>query len=168
MEPETVVGAREDAHADFGREEESPRVVVLLDDVVIGRKFGVVGTQLQARIRLEYAVRKPGVTAGDAERQLEYGVLLVDREGRTVAQVECLARDRFEVGLVGDERADGDGRGDEVAAFEIHAPARGFVGQAAAQGHAYLPVDVDVAVREDLCFARARGGEQDDTECDGF
>ena len=77
MEPETVVGAREDAHADFGREEESPRVVVLLDDVVIGRKFGVVGTQLQARIRLEYAVRKPGVTAGDAERQLEYGVLLL-------------------------------------------------------------------------------------------
>ena len=88
MEPETVVGAREDAHADFGREVESPRVVVLLDDVVIGRKLGVVGTQLQARIRLEYAVRKPGVTAGDAERQLEYGVLLVDREGRTVAQVE--------------------------------------------------------------------------------
>lgn len=67
MEPETVVGAREDAHAYFGREVESPRVVVLLDDVVIGRKLGVVGTQLQARIRLEYAVRKPGVSAGDAE-----------------------------------------------------------------------------------------------------
>ena len=92
VETEAVVRTREDANADFGREVESPRVGVLLDYVVIGREFCIVGAQLQTRIGLEYAVRKPCVASRDAERQLERAVFLIDGQGRAVAQIERLAR----------------------------------------------------------------------------
>ena len=82
--------------------------------------------------------------------------------------MERLARNARKVGLVGDEGTYGDRRRDEVAAFEVHAPSRRLVGIGAAQRHAYLPVDVDVGVGENLRLARTRGCEQHDTECDGF
>lgn len=69
VETEAVVRTREDANADFGREVESPCVGVLLDYVVVGREFCIVGAQLQTRIGLEYAVRKPCVASRDAERR---------------------------------------------------------------------------------------------------
>ena len=100
---EAVVRTREDANADFGREVESPCVGVLLDYVVVGREFCIVGAQLQTRIGLEYAVRKPCVASRDAERQLERAVFLIDGQGRAVAQIERLARNARKVGLVGDE-----------------------------------------------------------------
>ena len=110
VETEAVVRTREDANADFGREVESPRVGVLLDYVVIGREFCIVGAQLQTRIGLEYAVRKPCVASRDAERQLERAVFLIDGQGRAVAQIERLARNARKVGLVGDEGTYGDRR----------------------------------------------------------
>jgi hypothetical protein len=95
-------------------------------------------------------------------------VFLIGRQRRSVAQIERLARNALEVGLVGDERTDGDGRRDEVSAFEVHAPARGLVGETGAQRHAYLPVDVDVGVGEYLRFARHGRSEHQGAESDGF
>nr|DAF45485.1 MAG TPA: hypothetical protein [Siphoviridae sp. ctBLh2] len=168
VEAHAVVRAREDADTHFGRHVETPRVGILLDDVVIGGHLGIAGSHTHAYIGLEDALLEPVVSSHDAERKLEQRVFLVGRHGSAVTQLERLARDVLEVGLVRDEGTDGQGRRHEVAALEVHAPPRSLVRELVAQGNPHLPVDVHVGVREELRLARQGSNEQRGTQDNGF
>ena len=163
VEAEPLRRRGEDAHADFGREIDAPRVLILLDRVVIGGHFGIVGADTQTGVGLEYAPFEEIVSSHDAEWQLEQGVFLCGRHGGAAAQLQGLTADRLDVGLVGDEGADGDFGRYEVTAFEVHTPARCLVGEGAPQRNGHLPVDVEVGVLDELRPSRQGEGNR----CDG-
>ena len=160
MEAETLLRVGEDAHAHLGREVETPRIFVLLEHIIIGRELCIGGPQLQPRIGLQHPAFQKIPPRRHTEGQLKYRMFLRGRQGRSRAQDEGFAAERPDVRLVVDEGADRDVFGHEPAGLEVHAPAGGLVGEAAAQRNPDLPIDIDVGAGDDLA-ARGTGGEKE-------
>ena len=63
--------------ADFRRYIETPCIFIGFKCVEGRFQLGILCTELHAYIWLECTAAVPGITCGKAERQLEYGMLLV-------------------------------------------------------------------------------------------
>lgn len=156
MQTETHIGARKDRHSHLGLHIESPRILILLIDVVIGADLGIRCTQLQTCIGLKNRLLKPIVAPGHTKREVEKGMFLARGEGAAIAELQRLSGELLKVGLKRDETTDRDGIGQEVSTLEIHTPTGGLVRKIVRGWGTKLPIDVEIGIGENL----RRGGLQ--------
>ena len=128
----------------FGRGEETPCVLVALEDVVIGTHLGIGGSHFHGYIGLKLAVVETVVRQG-TEGDLKEGVLLVGIE-RSTTHVEGCAGEVLVVGVIAQKSAKCQFGGYVVSHLEIHAPSACIVGKVVAQWDVELLIDVVVGI----------------------
>ena len=148
-----TIDPREDVHPDFGRDVESPGVVVIFEGVECGFQLGILWSCFYADVGLEHSFTVERVASCHTERHLEERMLLVGVQGAVVAHRDGLSGYVLMVAVVSQKSADGEAFGQIIAAFEIHPPSAGLVGEAVADGKVELPVDVGVERVTGLCTA---------------
>ena len=168
VESKAHVGSREDRNTHLGREVEPPRIGVLFVDVIVGGDLCPRSTEFEAGIGLEQAIFEEDVTARNTKWQLEDGMLLAGSQRLIAGQVERLAGQLLEIGLVVQKTTDGNLVGQEITSFDLHTPTREVVGKVISDRHTHLPIDVEIGVGDNLCPSTRRGHkEQHGKGCQG-
>ena len=159
------VGPGEDVQAYFGRDVETPCLVLCFEDVEGRGKTGVLGSCLYRDVGLEGAATVPRIAARHAKGQAEIAVLLVGAEAFRRAEGQHGAGDVFMVGVPCQEHAEAPVVVQVVAAFDVHAPSAGVVGEAVSDGEVVLPVHAGIAVIAHLCPCRQGGCQHKEHGC---
>ena len=108
MKTKAHVGSREDRNADLGLQMKTPRILILLVDIVVGADLGIRCSQFQAGIGLKDRIGQPIVTRCHTKRQVKERMLLAGGESRSVTELQGLARKLAKGGLVVKKTTDGD------------------------------------------------------------